>query len=46
MFALENELKRYIRFDIDSLIIYKIENKKWIKRELITDIEDKTDNYF
>lgn len=39
------ELSKYMRKDKDSIIIYKINNKNWLNREILTNIEDKTDNY-
>ena len=32
---LEQELKEYVREDLDSILIFKNSNKKWLKKEYI-----------
>lgn len=43
--SLENELKDYLRNDMDSLIIFKSNNEKWLERKIVTNVEDPVDNY-
>lgn len=43
--SLENELKDYLRNDIDSLIIFKSNNERWLERKIITNTKDPVDNY-
>ena len=44
VFALRTELKSYLRSDIDSCIIFKSNNQKWLDKEFWTRIDDKTGN--
>lgn len=43
---LEKELKRYIRKDKDSVIIFKSRSQKWIDKEFIGRIEDDVTSNF
>lgn len=45
LYALKLELKSLIRKDIDSIVIYKVRQTKWVEHEFIGIIEDKTDNF-
>ena len=40
------ELKRYIRKDKDSLIIFKSRQEKWLEKEFWGIEDDKTSNFF
>ena len=40
------ELKRYIRKDKDSLIIFKSRQEKWLEKEFWGLEDDKTSNFF
>ena len=46
LMKLKTELKRNIREDKDSLIIFKSRNEKWLEKEFLGVIEDKTSNFF
>lgn len=39
-------LKQYLRKDIDSCIIFKSYNEKWLDKEFLTNETDKTTNLF
>lgn len=43
---LKSELNRYIRKDRDSLIVFKSRNDKWLDKEFLGVIDDKTSNFF
>lgn len=43
---LHSELKEYIRKDLDSLIIFKAENNKWMEKEFWAKTDEKTSNFF
>lgn len=43
---LHSELKEYIRKDLDSLIIFKSESNKWMKKEFWAKTDEKTSNFF
>ncbi|MGQ5708743.1 CRISPR-associated endonuclease Cas2 [Lactobacillus sp. PSON] len=44
---LKSELDNWLRKDIDSVIIFKNNNKKWLKKEFIgVDLSELTDNFF
>ena len=45
LYTLKSELKSLIRKDIDSIVIYKVSNAKWVKHEFIGIVEDKADNF-
>ena len=42
---LKLEIKQYIRKDIDSVIIFKSRDEKWLKKEFWTYYTDKTSNF-
>ena len=42
---LKLELKKYIRDDLDSVILFKSRNEKWLEKELWGIREDKTSNF-
>ena len=42
---LKNELKKHLRDDRDSCIIFKTRNEKWLDKEFLTSEEDKTSNF-
>lgn len=43
---LEKELERYIRKNLDSVIMFKSRNQRWLDKEFLGKIEDdKTDNF-
>lgn len=43
---LEIELKKYIRKDLDSVIIFKSREQKWLDKEFWGYEDDKTSNFF
>ncbi|MGM9903720.1 hypothetical protein A5844_000763 [Enterococcus sp. 10A9_DIV0425] len=44
---LEQELKSFIREDLDSILIFKNSNEKWLKKEYIgIDTTELTSNFF
>ena len=43
---LKTELNEYIRNDKDSLLIFKSRNERWLEKEFIGKIDDKTSNFF
>lgn len=43
--ALNNEIKKIVRKDLDSVILFKSRNNKWLKKEIWTDVEDMTSNF-
>lgn len=46
LLKLEKELDRYIRSDIDSVILFKSRSQKWLEKEFLGKIEDdKTSNF-
>ena len=46
MLKLEKELKKYIRKDVDSVIVFKSRSQKWLDKKFLGKIEkDKTDNF-
>ncbi|OXS24609.1 MAG: CRISPR-associated endonuclease Cas2 [Acetobacterium sp. MES1] len=42
---LRYELNEYVRKDIDSVILFKSRNERWLKKELWAREDDKTDNF-
>lgn|SRR5574344_51912 len=43
---LKNQLDKYIRNDIDSVILFKSRNQRWLDKEFLGKVEDdKTDNF-
>lgn len=46
MLKLEKELKRHIRKEKDSVIVFKSRSQKWLDKKFLGKIEeDKTDNF-
>ncbi|MCI8352975.1 MAG: CRISPR-associated endonuclease Cas2 [Clostridia bacterium] len=46
LLKLEKELKRYIREDKDSIILFKSRNQKWLDKQFVGKKEDyKTSNF-
>ena len=46
MLKLEKEIKRYIRKEMDSVIVFKSRNQKWLDKKFLGKMEDdKTDNF-
>lgn len=43
---LEMELANHIRSDIDSVMIFKSRNKKWLEKEFLGIDNDATSNFF
>lgn len=43
---LKLELKRYIRKNKDSVIIFKSRSEKWTEKEFLGKIDSKTSNFF
>lgn len=43
---LEIEIKKYIRKDLDSVIIFKSREQRWLDKEFWTNKDDKTSNFF
>jgi len=43
--ALQSELDKFIRKDVDSIIIFKSRNEKWLKKEFWGKKEDLTSNF-
>lgn len=43
---LEIELKKYIRKDLDSVIIFKSREQRWLDKEFWGYEDDKTSNFF
>ncbi len=42
---LKYEVSKYIRDDLDSFIIFKSRNERWMEKEMLGLQEDKTDNF-
>lgn len=45
LFELKIELKKLIRDDVDSVILFTSRNERWLDKELIGIQEDKTSNF-
>ena len=46
MLKLEKEIKRYIWKEMDSVIVFKSRNQKWLDKKFLGKMEDdKTDNF-
>lgn len=46
MLALSKELDEYVRHDLDSVIVFKSRNQKWLDKKFIGKVEDdKTSNF-
>lgn len=43
---LKTELDKYIRKDKDSLLVFKSRNERWLEKEYLGIIDDKTSNFF
>ncbi len=43
---LKSELDAYIRQDRDSLIIFKSRNERWLEKEFLGIVDDKTSKFF
>ncbi len=39
------EIQRYIRKDLDSVILFKSRNERWLEKEMWGNEEDKTSNF-
>lgn len=39
--SLKGELKKYLRNDRDSCIIFRSRTEKWLKKEFLTEVDDK-----
>lgn len=46
LMELEVELKKYIRKDDDSVIIFKSRDEKWLQKEFIGKVDDATSRFF
>lgn len=46
LLKLQTELREYIRFDMDSVIVFKSRNQRWLDKQFIGKVEDdKTSNF-
>lgn len=43
---LKAELKKYIRRDKDSVLVFKSRDERWLEKEYLGIIDDKTSNFF
>ena len=43
--ALKNELKQFIRKDVDSVILFSSRDERWLKKEFIGLNDDKTSRF-
>jgi CRISPR-associated protein Cas2 len=43
---LEAELSKYIRKDKDSIVIFKSRNERWLEKDFLGIVDDKTSNFF
>lgn len=46
LMKLKTELKKNIRDDKDSLIIFKSRDERWLEKEFLGVVDDKTSNFF
>lgn len=46
LMELKKELDNYIRTDKDSFILFKSRDEKWLSKEFLGIIDDKTSNFF
>lgn len=46
LFKLREELKVYLREELDSLIVFKSENNNWMEKQFWAKVDDKTSNFF
>ena len=42
---LKMELDKIVKKDIDSIIIFKARNNRWMEKEMLAIVEDKLDNF-
>ena len=45
IFNLKHEIKTYVREDVDSVIIFKSRNKRWLDKEIWAKDDDATSNF-
>lgn len=43
---LKIELNKYIRKDKDSILVFKSRNERWLEKEYLGIVDDKTSNFF
>lgn len=43
---LKTELNKYIRKDKDSLLVFKSRDERWLEKEYLGLVDDKTSNFF
>lgn len=43
---LKTELRKYIRNDKDSVLVFRSRDEKWLEKEYLGLIDDKTSNFF
>jgi len=43
---LKTELNKHIRKDKDSLVVFKSREERWLEKEFIGIVDDKTSNFF
>jgi len=43
---LKHEISRYIRKDMDSVIVFKSRDERWMQKEFWGQLDDKTSNFF
>ena len=46
LMKLKSELNKHIREEKDSLLIFKSRDEKWLEKEFLGIIDDKTSNFF
>lgn len=46
LLKLKSELNNYIRKDKDSLLLFISRNERWLEKEFLGIIDDKTSNFF
>lgn len=44
--SLKIDLKKIVRKDLDSVILFSVNNPKWIEKEFIGKIDEKTSSFF
>ncbi len=45
LFQLESDIKKVIRSSLDSVIIFKTRQEKWLDKDMLGIMEDKTSNF-
>lgn len=45
LMKMQNELKAYTRDDVDSVIVFKSRNQRWLDKEFWAKQDDKTSNF-